>query len=450
MNEELFDDLARQRLSVPARLPGGLNRRRFLQLAGAGAGVASLSPMLSSLQAFAAPALGATDGILVLIMMEGGNDGLNTVVPTSESRYYSLRPGLAIPAASALNIAPGFGLHPALAKLKTRYDQGDVAVVQGVGYPNPDLSHFTSMGIWMNGWAGGAQPGGPTGWIGRYIDGLPNAASESLYGVVMGTSVPLHMVGSVGRASGLPQRISGAFGIDRRDASDVRMFDAIGAFSGGATGLGQWGDLTAKVERDTLDLATKIQPAYQGTFPDSRLGRELTLTAKLINTNLGVRVFSTSIGGFDTHSTQAASHAEQLSEIDDALDSFFATLAPTWRNRVTVMTFSEFGRRPERNDDLGTDHGTAAPLFVIGSRVKGGMYGSPARTNDLDQYGNLKHHVDFRQVYATVLDTWLRSDSRQLLGYNFPSLGFFDGGPGDGTAVPAPPNRRRRRKRLTV
>lgn len=448
MNAEEFDDLALDRLSRPASLPGGLSRRRFLQLAGAGAGVASMGPLLSNLSAFAAPPVGASDGILVLIMMEGGNDGLNTVVPTGESRYYQLRPGLAIPAASALPLAAGVGLHPALAKLKTRFDQGDVAVVQGVGYPNPDLSHFTSMGIWMNGWGGGAQPGGPTGWIGRYLDGLPNAATESLYGAVIGTSVPLHMVGSIARASGLPQNIGGAFGLDRRDPSDARMFDAIGAFSGAATGIGQWGDMVAEVEHNTLDLTQKIQPAYQGTFPSTHLGRQLTLAAKLINTNLGIRVFNTSFGGFDTHSGQAGDHTNRLVELDGAIDAFFANLGAEWRNRVTVMTFSEFGRRPERNDDLGTDHGTAAPMFLVGSRVKGGLYGAAPTTTDLDRHGNLKHHVDFRSVYATVLETWLRADATQLLGYNFAKLGCFDGGPGGGTTTSRP--NRFRRKRLTV
>ncbi len=449
MNAEAFDDLALDRLSIPAAMPGGVSRRRFLQIAGAGAGAATLTPYLSSLSAFAAPPVGANDGILVLIMMEGGNDGLNTVVPTAESRYYSLRPGLGIAPGAALTLGPGVGLHPAMPKLKARFDQGDVAVVQGVGYANPDLSHFSSMGIWMNGWGGARQTGPATGWIGRYMDGLPNAADESLYGVVVGTSVPLHMVGNVARASGLPTNLGGAFGIDRRDASDARMFDALSSFSGGATGLGQWGDLTAKVEHDTLDLAQKIQPAYQGTFPDTNLGRQLTLVGKLINTNLGIRVFNTNVGGFDTHSGQAGGHANQLGEIDDAIDALFTTLSPAWRSRVTVMTFSEFGRRPEENSDAGTDHGTAAPLFVVGPRVKGGLYGAPSRTNDLDSNGNLKYHVDFRQVYATILDTWLKADSRQVLGYNFASLGFFDGGPGSGTVIPTRPHRRRR-KRLTV
>ena len=321
-----------------------------------------------------------------------------------------------------------------------------MAIVQGVGYANPDLSHFSSMGIWMNGWGGAQQSGPATGWIGRYMDGLPNAADESLYGVVVGTSVPLHMVGSVARASGLPTNLGGAFGIDRRDANDARMFDAISSLSSGATGLGQWGDLAAKIEHDTLDLAQKIQPAYEGTFPDTNLARELTLVARLINANLGVRVFNTNIGGFDTHSGQASTQANQLGEIDDAIESLFTTLSPAWRSRVTVMTFSEFGRRPEQNADAGTDHGTASPLFVVGPRVKGGLYGAPSRTNDLDPNGNLKYHVDFRQVYATILETWMKADPRQILGDNFPTLGFFDGGPGGGTTTALRPHRRRRRR----
>jgi uncharacterized protein (DUF1501 family) len=448
MNSELLDDLALARWSQPATLPGGLSRRRFLQLAGVGAGAAAITPYLSALEAFAAPPVGANDGILVLIMMEGGNDGLNTLVPTGDSNYYAIRPQLAIPAAQALPIAPGFGLHPSLVKLKARFDRGDVAVVQGVGYPNPDLSHFTSMGIWMNGWAGGALPGGVTGWIGRYMDGLPNAASESLYGAVIGTSVPLHMVGSVARASGLPQDLGGAFGIDRRDPNDVRMFDTISAFSGGATGLGQWGDLAAKVEHDTLDLSQRIQPAYQGSFPDNDLARQLVLTARLINANLGIRVFNTDIGGFDNHTAEAPNHAQNMADIDAAIEAFFANLDATWRDRVTLMTFSEFGRRPEQNSDNGTDHGTASPLFVVGSRVKGGLYGPPSPTTNLDANGNLKYHTDFRQVYATVLDTWLKADSKQILGYQFPNLGLFDGGPGGGTTTSAVRPHRRRRKRI--
>lgn len=436
MTEDRFDDAAFRRLSVPAHLPGGMNRRRFLQLAGATAGGAALGPMLSRLQAFAAPPIGATDGVLVLVALDGGNDGLNTLVPYGDPRYYQLRNRIAIPATQVHPIDSTFGFHPALPKLKARYDLGQVAVVRGVGYQPPDLSHFTSMGIVMNGWGGGSQPGGPTGWLGRYLDGLPNAAGESLLGAVIGTSVPLHMVGTVARASGLPQSIGSAFGVDRREPSNVRMFDAISAFGSGPTNLGQWGDMVADVEHDTLDLAQQIQPAYQGTRPTSSLGRQLVLAARLINTNLGIRVISTATGGFDNHSGQPGAHNLLLANLDDSLDLFFQTLSPTLRSRVTVMTFSEFGRRPEDNDTSGTDHGTAGVQLLVGDRVNGGLHGQQPSLSTLDRHGNLVHQVDFRQVYATVLDRWLRADSRQVLGYDFGSLDLFRaGGPGDASEL---------------
>lgn len=310
------------------------------------------------------------------------------------------------------------------------------------------------MGIWMNGWSGGAQPGGPTGWIGRYLDGLPNSASESLLGVVVGSSVPLHMIGAVARASGLPGSIGGAFGIDRSVPEDARMFDAISAFGAGPTRLGQWGDLVGKTERNTLDLSQRIQPAYAGTFPDSDLGHRLVLCARLINANLGIRVLSTATGGFDTHSDQPGQQAALLGDIDASIDAFFAALSPTVRSRVTLMTFSEFGRRPEDNDTSGTDHGTASVHFLVGDRVAGGMHGAHPSLTALDQYGNLVPTVDFRQVYATVLDQWLKADSREVLGYNFTGLPLFaTGGPGgSGTGGPEVPVRpvRRLRKRLTA
>jgi uncharacterized protein (DUF1501 family) len=259
VHDEAFDDLALQRLSVPATAPGGMSRRRFLQLTGGGVGLAAgavaLSPMLEQMQAFAAPPIGPTDGVLVLLMLDGGNDGLNMVVPNGTSRYYELRTRTNIPQNQVLPLTGSVGLHPSLTRIKAMYDQSKVAVVRGVGYRPADLSHFTSMGIWMNGWGGGSQPGGPTGWIGRYMDGLPNSANESLLGVVLGSSVPLHMVGSVARASGLPLNIGGAFGLDRSEVENARMFDAVAAFGSGPSGLGPWGDLVGKTERNTLDLA---------------------------------------------------------------------------------------------------------------------------------------------------------------------------------------------------
>ena len=461
-DDDAYDDLALARLSVPATAPGGMSRRRFLQLTGGGVGLAAgavtLSPMIDQMRAFAAPPIGPTDGVLLLLMLDGGNDGLNMAIPRGDSAYYAKRPRIAIPAGQVLPPTADTGLHPALTRVKTMYDQGKVAVVRGVGYRPADLSHFTSMGIWMNGWGGGSRPGGPTGWIGRYLDGLPNSASESLLGVVMGSSVPLHMVGSVARASGLPQNISRAFGIDRTKAEDRRMFDAMSAFGGGPTQLGQWGDLVAKTERNTLDLAQRVQPAYQGEFPESDLGRQLVLSARLINANLGIRVLSVHLGGFDTHSDQPADHAELMANLNASIGAFFDTLSATYKSRVTLMSFSEFGRRPEDNDTSGTDHGTAAPHFIIGDQVAGGVYRGPPSLTALDSNGNLVNTVDFRQVYATVLDQWLKADSRELLGYNFGNLPLFvAGGPGGtggagnpGTPVGPVKPFRRLRKRLTA
>jgi uncharacterized protein (DUF1501 family) len=307
------------------------------------------------------------------------------------------------------------------------------------------------MGIWMNAWSGGAQPGGPTGWIGRYLDGLPNAASESLLGVVIGSSVPLHMVGAQARASGLPRDIGGAFGIDRSEPAVARMFDAVSAFGSGPSQLGPWGDLIAKTERSTLELAQRIQPAYTGAFPESDLGRKLVLCARLVNANLGIRVLSTGFGGFDTHSDQPAWHADLMTDLDTSIEAFFAALSPTFRSRVTLMTFSEFGRRPEDNDTNGTDHGTSSVAFVVGDRVNGGLHGGQPSLTNFDDWGNLRHTVDFRQLYATMLDQWLGADSHEVLGYNFGGLPLIAaGGPG-GTGTGAPPGRpvRRLRKRLT-
>ncbi len=458
MLEEDFDDLARQRLSVPARAPGGMSRRRFLQLTGAGAGLAvgasALGPMLDQMRAFAAPPIGPTDGVLVLLMLDGGNDGLNMVVPRGVSRYYDLRPHIAIPPAQVLPLNASTGLHPNLSRIKALYDQGKVAVVQGVGYQPPDLSHFTSMGIWMNGWGGGSQPGGPTGWIGRYLDGLPNAANESLYGVVMGSSVPLHMVGAVaarlGSAPEHRRRVRDR-PLPDRGRADVRHHLGLRR---GPSQLGQWGDLIAKTERNTLDLSQRIQPAYQGTLPASDLGQKLVLCARLINANLGIRVLSTNLGGFDTHSDQATTHADLMTDLNASVGAFYDTLSTTFRSRVTLMTFSEFGRRPEDNDTSGTDHGTAAPHIVIGDQVNGGLYGAQPSLTNLDANGNLVNAVDFRQLYATILDQWLKADSREVLGYNFGNLALFKAtGPatGGGSGSPGVPSRpvRRLRKRLT-
>lgn len=415
----------RRRLTVPGA-DLGLSRRRLLQAGAVGVGGAAMSPLLSHLEAFAAPALGPHDPIVVMVEFDGGNDGLNTVIPAASGAYYDKRPTIGIRPSHCLPLRTGVGLHPSLYRLKDRYERGWVAVVRGVGYKPPDFSHFSSMAYWMQGW-GGATPAYPTGWMGRWADGLANSEKESLYQVALDSGVPLHMVGKKNQPAGLPLWIGGAFGIERDEAHETRMLQALASMNYSDTGLGAWGNEIAATGQTLVQITGKIKPAYSGTFPDDSFVRQMVLAGKLINTNLGIRVINTRIGGFDTHAGQGGrtgGHANLLRRFDEGVHQFFKTLTSSWRRQVIVVTFSEFGRRPEENGDIGTDHGTSGPVFVIGERVRGGLYGTQPLLNnkDLVDYGNLKSFVDFRSVYATILRKWLRADDKQILGKQYEYL----------------------------
>jgi len=412
------------------------SRRRFIQYSAVGTGVVAVSPYMSKLQAFAAPPVGDHEGILVTINLAGGNDGLSMVVPFGDPRYGHLRSSTKI--TNALPIASGLGLHPSLPKLKARYDQGKVAVVRGVGYNPPDLSHFSSGDIWMHGWGGSHSV--TTGWAGRFLDRLPNAEHESLYGVSLHGSVSEHLQGDVAHPSSLPLNIGNAFGIDRTDKSDARMFDALASYGVGASGLGELGDLYDQTESDLMMLTQRIRPAYGFADQPNNLQQQLVLAAHLINANLGIRVIDTEIDGFDTHSDQHDWHATLMSRLDNAIAAFFATLSSRWAPNVALMTFSEFGRRPEENGDGGTDHGTAAPHFVIGDHVRGGLHGTQPSLTQLDRDGNFVPTVDFHQMYAPILKTWLGVDDRAVLGKSYSPLGLFRLPPGVPASVVKPPS----------
>jgi uncharacterized protein (DUF1501 family) len=417
------------RLSVPGTT-FGLTRRRFLQLGAvsAGAGAIASSPLLSQLEAFAAPPLGGHDTILVLVMLSGGNDSLNMVVPYADANYRALRPTIRLSSNQTLNINSTVGLHPSLAHIKAMYDQGHVAIVRGVGYASPDFSHFTSMGYWMQGWGGAAQSV-PTGWIGRYVDNFPNAASESLYAVTLGTNgVPLHLIGAESRAASLPLSIYGRFGIDRSNGDDQRLCAGLGALgAAGRTGLGHWGDEIANTTKAVMSLTSRIAPAYPANQNSDYFVAQMELVGNLVNRNLGTRVFNVTLDGFDTHTDQLTQQAGLFTSLDRGVSKLMSTLSPSWRDNVVVMTFSEFGRRPEEDDGRGTDHGTAGSLFVMGQRVKGGLYGQQPSLaqNALVDYGNLAANVDYRSVYATLLAKWLKADDKQVLGKTYSQLGFI-------------------------
>ena len=414
----------------------GWSRRRFLQAVAVGGGGALAMSMLPDAwrEAWAAPPLGANDGVLVLIGLYGGNDGLNTVVPITNSAYYSKRGAVAIAAERTLPVSADFGLHPNLPYLQALYQQGRVAVVNGVGYPDYDRSHFESMDVWMRGLAD-RNSTAPTGWIGRYLDGI-GPSSELLQGVTFGDSVPLLVRGATRNATALSDY--GAFFGSDTEQNHVRAYNAIRAMAAGGTGRGPWGDAIAASQVQLLDVATQTAPLYTDNMPDTSISRQLLLAARLINANLGLRVICVDTGGYDNHSGQPGDHARLLGQLDDALRQFWTVLDVGWANRVTMMTYSEFGREMRGNDSNGTDHGTANNVLLIGPRVAGGFHGALPDLANTDRYGQLTYTVDFRSVYATVLGQWLNADPNQVLGGAFPQLAAFAGGPVPDVAPPAP------------
>ncbi|MCU1454578.1 MAG: hypothetical protein JWN46_2724 [Acidimicrobiales bacterium] len=404
-------------------IPGQMARRTFLRGALATSGALALLPSWLDGTALAAGPLAATDGVLVVIQMGGGNDGLNTLVPLGNGAYAKARGSLAV--TNALPIAPGFGLHPKLVKLKARYDAGQVAIVRGVGQPVPDLSHFSSTAAWM---AGTATKDRTTGWLGRWLDGVPDAAA-GLRAVQIGSSVPLHLIGRASTVTAVGTD-GDLFGADRSQAQDPPIYATISAFGATPTAKGFWADRLAAAGRSSIALATRLQPLYTPAFPNDSLSSQLVLAARLINAGLGIRVISCSFGSFDTHDNEASEHGARMQELDDGLAAFAKTLAPKYARQTALMTFSEFGRRLEANASGGTDHGSASMQLVIGDNVKGGLVGEQPSLTSLDDRGDLKVKVDFRSVYSSVLASWLAADAAAVLGASYPSLPLFRAAPG--------------------
>ncbi|MDO8363848.1 MAG: DUF1501 domain-containing protein [Actinomycetota bacterium] len=424
-------------LTTPDDDPRGLDRRRFLQLMGWGVGAGALAGGLGEVFApglmpgrlrdsWAATPIGATDGILVLVGQFGGSDGLNTVVPYTNSLYYQQHGTLAVPANQVLPLNAAVGLHPSLPYLKTLYDRGEVAVVQGVGYENPDLSHFTSMALWMYGKAGNGMPS--TGWIGRWLDGM--GGSELFRAATVGQGLPLHLIGDVQRGTAIPQWGVGFGG--GLDEHDLWMYDAMRDFSATPAGRGPWHDAIASTMKGVIDVGQQVGPVFSRALPEGDLEKKMTVVARLINADLGLRVIDTGFDGFDTHSSQPAALIDLHGDFDAALRAFYMTLDDRFRSRVTIMTYSEFGRTSWSNDSDGTDHGTVNNHFVIGQAVKGGLYGAQPSLAGLDRWDRMDHNVDFRSMYASVLDGWMGGGASTVLGGNYPNLGLFRTGPGAG------------------
>lgn len=417
----------------PGRPISLMERRRFLQAAlVVGGGTAALPTVLTS-EAGAAPA--GSDTILVTVTLAGGNDGLNTLGQFGNGHYRDARGRMAISQNGAHPAGDGHYFHPNLRRLATRFRRGDVAVVRGVGDPLLDHSHFSNLARWQSALPDGRIAG--TGWLGRWLD---TAQANRFSGVAIGgRGVPLHMRGNSTDVTDLPSHGGGLYGSDRSEQRDQRMYRAIRQM-GKEDDRPAWVNKVGEVNALSIDAAQAVSPAYRTDLPDGRLLPEMVLAARLINLNLGTRVLNVWQNGYDTHDNQIGAnsavgdHADLLNDLDISLDSFFNTLSPAMAARVVVMLYSEFGRRVEPNGSSGTDHGTANHVFFLGRRVKGGLYGDPPPVRSLDDRGDLRVTMDFRQVYATVIEDVLYGSSSEVLGRSFQTLDIFGSGgppPGD-------------------
>ncbi len=361
--------------------------------------------------------------VLVVIQLDGGNDGINTVVPFKDEGYAQYREILRLPTNRLIRIADGVGLHPAMRGTGKLLESGRLAIVPGVGYPNPSRSHFQSMAVWHTARLDPKDHTGP-GWIGRGLDSAFVPAANGPSSLYIGAgALPAALRGISTTASAL-ERIDELV-LDGSTASTVTPRDAPETH-------GAPDELTAFVQRTTLDayatadrLAALGRDDSSARYPSTVLANRLGLIARLLKGGLGARVFYTVQGGYDTHAAQAGAHSRLLAELSGALEAFLDDLAVSGLlDRVLVLAFSEFGRRVAENSTAGTDHGTSGPVFLAGSKLRPGLVGSYPSLTDLTD-GDLKTTVDFRRVYATLLDDWLGLGSNKTLNGIFEPMPLF-------------------------
>ncbi len=367
---------------------------------------------------------------LIVVQMAGGNDGLNTIVPYTDSAYYQARPTIGVKATDVLTLNDRLGMHPALQSFQALWGQGKLAVVEGVGYPNPNLSHFAAMDIWQTLDLSGQ---GSQGWLGKYVAGMVDKDGHPFQSLAVGASLPtaLQALNADVPVIGDPKQYAlQADAGQPRSAAEARVQALLKLYNTYPQSAPYAALLDATAQsaytgsQQLLDVASRYQP--QAKYPTSNLSKGLQTLAEVIVEGLGLRVGYVTLGGFDTHAQQSNTQASLLKDLADSLAAFYADLAGHGVSQnVVVMTWSEFGRRVEENASLGTDHGTAAPLFVLGDAVRGGVYGEPPDLNKLDNAGNLAFTTDFRSVYATVLDAWLGAPAQAILGGDFGSQGFL-------------------------
>lgn len=370
---------------------------------------------------------GAKDTILVVVQLTGGNDGLNTVIPYADPEYQKLRPTIAIAKDQIKKINDSIGLHPAMDGLAGLLQDRALCVVQGVGYPNPSQSHFRSMDVWQ---AASTHEQLSEGWIGKALKQKPCGAFHVADG---NESAPLALNGAAARVPSITSledfqlKTTAASGKDNKNQKKLIESAAKMPSKPGLLDFVQKTALSTYASSQRLqEIGKNYQP--KEPYPQTGLANRLKLAAQLIDAGLGARIFYVSIDGFDTHANEggaAGAHANLWTEVSGAITSFFKDLAARGhRDRVLIMTFSEFGRRAKENGSKGTDHGSGAPMLLVGGKVKPGLVGDHPSLSKLEM-GNLKHAIDFRQVYAAVLERWLGIASEKVLGEKYKAVELF-------------------------
>ncbi|MFI0490221.1 DUF1501 domain-containing protein [Flavobacterium sp.] len=389
-----------------------MNRRKFLTLTGTLTGGSLLLPdFLYSFGTQNNLILG--EQCVVFVQLNGGNDGLNTFIPFEDALYYEMRPKIALTKTEVLNSEKGMAFHPALTGFASMQQNGDLSVIQNVGYPNPVRSHFRSQEIWQT--APTNQEYLNDGWLGRYLD-LQCKEHQPTAGINIDTIDNLALKGE--EPNSITVKDPNRFITKNKQENDIQLSNNPQL------------DFVRKIANSVIEGSDDIQKALKKSavsdvvYPKTEIAKNLEWISKLIKGNLNSKVYYTSLGGFDTHDNQLTNHKNRLTELNDAVFSFYQDLKKAQQlQNVTIVVFSEFGRRVKDNGK-GTDHGTAAPMFIIGGNNRGKIIGKNPNLSDLDN-GDLKHEIDFRSVYASLLQSKLNFDPTKIGIQNKALEGLF-------------------------
>ena len=397
-----------------------MKRRTFIQTTG----LASAAMMIPKfLKASEKDTVNTTDKILVIVQLTGGNDGLNTVVPFDNDLYYNARPKIAIPKNEVLKLNNQLGLNPNLTGFKSLFDEGKLCLINNVGYPDPDRSHFRSMDIWHT--ASNSNEYKTTGWLGRYLDEQCGDCDKPTQVLEMDDTLSLALKGAKVKGLALkdPKRLYGSTTdpfvnqLSKQHMPGDHQHDNA--------------EYLYKTLAETISSAEYLYNTSKifhsaATYPNHQFGKSMKTISELIISGVNTKVYYVSLGSFDTHFNQQKRQGELLQQLSETVKIFMDDIKRNGRaNDVLLMTFSEFGRRVEENASFGTDHGTASQIFLIGNNLKkNGVYNEAPNLADLDE-GDLKFSIDFKNIYATVLQKWLHTDDLKILGSKFNSLDFL-------------------------